>query len=78
MGCIYALCNPCEPESFTGHTLLVFHQVNFQTQNVFKREVNEKLCIGEIGVDLEPLCSCPWEQCNLIMEASHNNNCPSV
>jgi hypothetical protein len=25
--------------------------------------VNERLCIEEVGVDHEPLCSCPWTRC---------------
>ena len=44
-------------EVFTGHTHLVFHQVKLSTTIVIFeiREVNERLCIGEVGVDLE-LC----------------------
>ena len=45
------------PKDFTGHTYLVLHQVKLSTTNVIfeKREVNGRLCIGEVGVDLE-LC----------------------
>ena len=40
---------------FTGHTPLVIHQVGLRTQIIFNRAVNERLCIAEVGVDLE-LC----------------------
>ena len=43
-------------EVFTGHTHLIFHQVKLSTlMPLSKREVNVRLCIGEVGVDLE-LC----------------------
>ena len=43
-------------EDFTSHTHLVFHQVKLSTlMPLSKREVNERVCIGEVGVDLE-LC----------------------
>ena len=39
---------------FTSHTHLVLHQVTLSTlMPLSKREVNERLCIGEVGVDLE-------------------------
>ena len=43
-------------EDFTGHTYLVLHQVKLSTTNVIfeKREVNGRLYIEEVGVDLEP------------------------
>ena len=43
-------------EVFTGQTYLVLHQVKLSTTNVIFeiREVNERLCIEEVGVDLEP------------------------
>ena len=45
------------PKDFTGHTYLVLHQVKRSTTNlIFEiREVNGRLCIEEVGVDLE-LC----------------------
>ena len=45
------------PKDFAGHTYLVLHQVKLSTTNVvFEiREVNGRLCIEEVGVDLE-LC----------------------
>ena len=36
----------------------------------------ERWYIEEVGVDPKPLCSCPWIQCRLIMEASCNDNYP--
>ena len=43
------------PKYFTGHTYLVLHQVKLSTTNVIfeKREVNGRLYIEEVGVDLE-------------------------
>ena len=45
------------PKDFTGHTYLVLRQAKLPTTNVIFeiREVNERLCIEEVGVDLE-LC----------------------
>ena len=45
------------PRVFTSHTYLVLHQVKLSTTNVIFeiREVNGRLCIEEVGVDLE-LC----------------------
>ena len=47
------------PKDYTGHIYLVLHQVKktLSTTNVIFeiREVNERLCIEEVGVDLE-LC----------------------
>ena len=47
-------------------------------KNFFKREVIGKLCIGEVRVDLEHLCSCSWKQCRIFHEDSHKNNYPLV
>ena len=47
----------CEnPKDFAGHTYLVLHQVKLSTTNViFKiQEVNERLYVEQVGVDLEP------------------------
>ena len=43
------------PKDFMGHTYLVLHQVKLSTTNAIfeKREVNERLYIEEVGVDLE-------------------------
>ena len=42
-------------KDFTGNTYLVLHQVKLSTTNVIfeKREVNGRLYIEEVGVDLE-------------------------
>ena len=44
-------------KDFTSQTYLVLHHVKLSTTNVIfeKQEVNEMLCIKEVGVDLE-LC----------------------
>ena len=34
----------------------------------------ERLCIEEVRVDHEPLCSCPWIRCRTYHEASCNDN----
>ena len=42
-------------EVFTSHTHLVFHHVKLSTLiSLSKREVNGRLYIEEVGVDLEP------------------------
>ena len=52
---INAFPNLCEPKSFTSHTHLVFHQVKLSTlMPLSRREVNGRLYIEEVGVDLEP------------------------
>ena len=53
--CLFLMC--VNPKDFTGHTHLVLHQEKLSTTNViFKiREVNERLYIEQVGVDLE-LC----------------------
>ena len=47
--------NRVNPKVFTSHTYLVLHQVKLSTTNVIFeiREVNVRLCIEEVGVDLE-------------------------
>ena len=60
------------PEDFTGHTYLVLHQVKISTTNViFKiREVNERLYVEQVGVDLEHCVHAHGPDVYLIMEAS--------
>ena len=43
------------PKDFTDHNYLVLHQVKLSTTNVIfeKQEVNGRLYIEEVGVDLE-------------------------
>ena len=61
--------------SFTGHTHLVFHQVKLSTlMPLSKREVNGRLCIEEVGVDLELCVHAHGRDVYPIMEASCNNN----
>ena len=43
-----------------------------------KREVNERLCIKEVGVDLELCVHAHGPDVELIMEAAHKNNNPLV
>ena len=63
-------------EDFTSHTHLVFHQVKLSTTNVIFeiREVNGRLCIEEVGVDLELCVHAHGRDVYPIMEASCNNN----
>ena len=59
-------------EDFMGHTYMVLYQVKLSTTNViFKiREVNERLCIEQVGVDLEPCVHAHGNDVYLIMESS--------
>ena len=60
------------PKDFTGHNYLVLHQVEISTTNVIFeiREVNERLCVEQVGVDLEPCVHVHGHDVYLIMEAS--------
>ena len=60
------------PEDFTGHTYLVLHQVKLSTSNVIIkiRETNERLCIEEVGVDLELCVHAHGHDVDLIIKAS--------
>ena len=64
------------PKDFTGHTYRVLHQVKLSTTNVIfeKREVNGRLYIEEVGVDLELCVHAHGHDVYPIMEASCNNN----
>ena len=55
-----------------GQTYLVLHQVKLSTTNVIFeiREVNERLCIGEVGVDLELGVHAHGYDVDLIIKAS--------
>ena len=68
--------NCVNPKVFTSHTYLVLHQVKLSTTNVIFeiREVNERVCIGEVGVDLEPCAHAHGRDIYPIMKASCNNN----
>src|SRR3989337_2520186 len=60
------------PKDFTGHIYLVLHQVKLSTTNVIfeKREVDGRLYIEEVGVDLELCVHAHGHDVDLIMEAS--------
>ena len=60
------------PKDFTGHTYLVLHQVKtFNNYVIFEiREVNERLCVEQVGVNLEPCVHAHVNDVYLIMEAS--------
>ena len=55
---------------FTSHTRLVFCQDNSTPQLLRKREVNERICIGEVGVDLELCVHAHGHDVDLIIKAS--------
>ena len=63
-----------------GHTYLVLHQVKLSTTNVIIkiREANGRLCIEEVGVDLELCVHAHEPDVELIREASCDNNNPLV
>ena len=62
------------PETTTGHTLLLLCQIKFQHYNFVEARVNERLCIREVGVDLELCVHAHGHDVDPIMEASYNNN----
>ena len=55
-----------------SHTLLVFSQIKFfSTLQLHQtREVNERLCIEEVGIDLELCVHAHGHDVYLIMEAA--------
>ena len=58
-------------EVFTGHTHLVFHQVKLSTlMPLSKREVNGRLYIEEVGVDLGPCVHAHGHDVDHIIKAS--------
>ena len=62
-------------EVFTGHTHLVFHQVKLSTlMPLSKREVNGRLYIEEVGVDLELCVHAHGPDVHLLIEASFKIN----
>ena len=61
---------PCEPESFHESYSSGILPDNSTLHLLRKREVNERLCIGEVGVDLEPCVHAHGHDVYLIMEAS--------
>ena len=62
-------------EVFTSHTHLVFHQVKLSTLMLLsKREVNGRLYIEEVGVDLELCVHSHRHDVDLLIEASFKIN----
>ena len=60
---------------FTSHTLLVFYQDKISTLQLHRtREVNERLCIGEVGVDFELCVHAHRHDEDLLIEASFKIN----
>ena len=59
-------------EVFKVHTPLVIHQVGLRTEIILNRAVNERLCIGKVGVDLELCVHAHGHDVDPIMEASCN------
>ena len=59
-------------KDFTGHTYLVLHQVKLSTTKVIFeiQEVNGRLCIEEVGVDLELCVHAHGHDVYLIIKAS--------
>ena len=58
-----------------SHTLLVLRQIKFSTLQLHqRREVNERLCIKEVGVDLEICVHAHGHDVDPTIEASCNNN----
>ena len=63
--------NRVNPKVFTSHTILVFLPDKFSAlQLLRKREVNDRLGIEEVGVDLELCVHAHGHDVYLIMEAS--------
>ena len=63
--------NRVNPKVFTSHSLLVFYQDKISTLKLHRtREENERLCIGEVGVDLELYVHAHGHDVALIIKAS--------
>ena len=72
---VEAFTNPCEPESFHESYSSGASPDKISTlQLLRRREVNERLCIKEVGVDLELSVHAHGHDVDPIMEASCNNN----
>ena len=71
MGRTYVFLNMCELESFhESYTSSILPDKISTLQLLRKREVNERLCIEEVGVNLEPCVHAHGHDVYLIMEAS--------
>ena len=63
--------SPCEPESFhESYSSGATPDKISSLQLLRKREVNERLCIGEVGVDLELCVHAHGHDVHLLIEAS--------
>ena len=75
MGWTYAFLNMCELESFHESYSSGASPDKISTLQLHQMwEVNERLCIGEVGVDLELCVHAHGHDVDPIMEASCNNN----
>ena len=75
MGWTYAFSNLCEPGNYYGSYSTVVMSDKISTlQLCRRREVNERLCIREVGVDLELCVHVHRHDVDPIMETSCNNN----
>ena len=79
MGLTYAYPNPCEPESSHESYSSGVLPSRISTLRLHrKQEVNGRLCIEEVGVDLELCVHAHGLDVELIMAASCYNNNPVV
>ena len=76
MGWTYAFLNSCELDSFhESYSPGVLPVKLSKLQLLQRREVNERLCLEELGVDLELCVHAHGHDVDLIMEASLKINC---
>ena len=73
MGWTYAFSNMCEPKNYYGSYSTVVISDKISTQHHWRRGVNERLCIREVGVDLELCVHAHGHDVDPIMEASCNS-----
>ena len=67
--------SPCEPESFHESYSSGILPDKISTLQLHRtREVNERLCIGEVGVDLELCVHAHGPDVHLLIEASFKIN----
>ena len=75
MGWTYAFSKLCEPGNYYGSYSTSVMSDKISTLQLHRtREVNERLCIGEVGVDLELCVHAHGRDVYPIMETSCNNN----
>ena len=77
MGCIYAFVIYENPETCTGHTLLVLRQINFQHFDFTKSEKWMRgYALKKWESTLNPCVHARGPDAELIMEAARKNNPP--